>query len=385
MDAPAANRKDLALGLQRARRRRAKRLLVNLGIFVGLPTLLASFYYGVIASDGYESMAAFSVQSAEGGGSLGIESLIGVIPGGGGASKDTLALQTYIHSRDVLDVLRERHDYDAHYGAEDIDWVSRLPADASPEEALEHFQNHTSIDYDSMSGVLSIRVRAYEPKYAQALAQAILTLSEEKVNSLSARVRSDQIAFAEKEVALQEAKLGAANDAILSLQQEGEEFNPQATAEASMAIRTELESELARARAELAAARGYMSAGAPQVIALAERVASLSHQVKRQNQRLLGDGEEESIGAGIAKFESASMQKAFAQAAYRSALTSLEVARAEAARQHRYVAVVAAPSLPGEPLYPERARGIITALILSLALFGIGSLLLGAVREHAKL
>jgi capsule polysaccharide export protein KpsE/RkpR len=46
--------------------------------------------------------------------------------------------------------------------------------------------------------------------------------------------------------------------------------------------------------------------------------------------------------------------------------------------------VVAQPSAPDEASYPRRGYSILTVFFASLALFAIGSLLIGAVREHAQ-
>jgi len=46
--------------------------------------------------------------------------------------------------------------------------------------------------------------------------------------------------------------------------------------------------------------------------------------------------------------------------------------------------VVSAPSAPNEATHPRRGYAILTALFASLALFGVGSLLIAAVREHGR-
>lgn len=44
---------------------------------------------------------------------------------------------------------------------------------------------------------------------------------------------------------------------------------------------------------------------------------------------------------------------------------------------------VAEPSAPSDATHPQRVRGVFTVFFVSLALFGIGSLLIAAIREHA--
>lgn len=64
-----------------------------------------------------------------------------------------------------------------------------------------------------------------------------------------------------------------------------------------------------------------------------------------------------------------------------AAVSRLELARAG---QSRYLTVISGPSVPDQPRYPKRLWGIATVAVVSLALMGVFSLLLGAIREHAK-
>lgn len=49
-----------------------------------------------------------------------------------------------------------------------------------------------------------------------------------------------------------------------------------------------------------------------------------------------------------------------------------------------HMVVVSAPSTPSEPTYPQRLYGMVTVLLVSAALYAIGSLLIAAAREHAQ-
>ena len=97
------------------------------------------------------------------------------------------------------------------------------------------------------------------------------------------------------------------------------------------------------------------------------------------------DPKQKSLSTSIARFEPLVLEKEFAQKAYESALASLELARAEAAQQHRYLAIIVSPSKPDEATHPERLLNIFTIFMVTLTLFGIGSLLIAAIREHARI
>jgi capsular polysaccharide transport system permease protein len=352
--------------------------------FVGLPTLLAIVYFGFVATEMYESESKYTVQSADMGSSLVLDSLFGALPTSGASEHDSRAVQEYVLSRDVLRRLADEHGFIAHFQSKKIDWYQRIPADATFEDAFDSYLDLVDVRYDTQSAVSTLTVNATTAADARRFAQAILRYAEDMVNELSERARVDRMDFALREVKAGEDRLAMARAAILELQREGEDINPRESAAAILTIRTQLESDLAMARAELRQMESFMQPEAHQIQALRQRVASLEEQVRNENLRLI-DSKPQSLSASIARFEPLVIEKEFAEKAYESALTSLEIARTEAAQQHRYLATIVEPSAPDEPTHPQRILSILAVLAVSLMAFGIVSLLIAAVREHANL
>lgn len=380
--APAGSTKAHAQAL---RKQRGQRLALRMSLFVALPTLLAAVYFGAVASEQFESYAIFNVQSSELRPSFGMEGLLAGLASSSGAGHDALAVRDFVLSRDMLARLDKEQGFVAHYKNRRIDWLSRLRSDATFEESYEYFGHKVYVDYDQASGALTVRVRAFDAAQAAKLSAAVLSYSEEMVNKLSERERRDRTAYAEADVAKAEQRLRRAREEIVALQQKHGDINPLQTATAAMTIRTQLEGELAKARAELMQLKSFMRDDAPQVRSASEKVKSLSAQVSGESKRLVDPTKGSGLNASLVDFEAAMVEKEFAQKAYESAMATLEVSRADADRQHRYVAVIASPSKPDESTYPHRVRSVLAAFVVSFLLFGIGTLSLAAVREHARL
>lgn len=119
-----------AIRARAMRRTRARRLLLRVGILVGVPTLIGILYYGVLASKQYESVSTFTVQSADGGLGGGFETLLGALPASG-VGRDVLVVRDYIASRDMLAHLDSEYGWTEHFQNPEHDWLSRLAADAS--------------------------------------------------------------------------------------------------------------------------------------------------------------------------------------------------------------------------------------------------------------
>jgi capsular polysaccharide transport system permease protein len=370
--------------IRELRRQRGRRLALRLLLCVVLPTVLGAIYYGFVASRQYESSTLFMINSAEQQQSLAfMTSVLGSLSGAP-ATHDTLAARDYVLSRDMLKQLDAKHHVIAHYKNPSHDWYSRLSARASFEDAYEYYKKMVLVDYDSTTGSLTLRVRAFGAKMAHEVAATILSLAEKQVNDLTDRERNDQIDFAQGQVTTMEGRLAKARQALLVLQQRHGDINPQSTAQAAMGIRTALQGEIAKARAELAQARAYMNPTAPQVIAIKERIKALEGQAAQQNAKLVNPRSNSGVAETIGEFEAAAMEKEFAQKAYESARATLELARADSLRQHRYLVTISEPSMPDESTYPRKGLGVLTVGLVSFMVWGIGLLLVAAVREHAQ-
>ncbi|UJR86893.1 hypothetical protein [Sandaracinus amylolyticus] len=363
------------------RKLRQRRIATRMALGVGVPTLVASIYFGAIASRQYESVTSFTIQSAETPSVASpLQALIASVPGTAG--RDTMVVEQYIESRDMVDLLVRDHALREHYSDERIDWVSRLSPDATIDDVHAYYRDKVAVVLDDHAGTVTLRVRAFSPQQAEAFGQAILAASEEMVNRLSERARSDRMRLAQDQVATATARLTAARQALLEIQAQGAELNPQASATAVLEIRSQLEGELAIARAELATLTATLQRDAPQVVEQRRRVGALQHQIDEQTQRLAGD--REGLSATIARFEPIYVEKELSERLYEASLASLEVARLDSARQHRYVVRIAGPSLPEAPAHPVVWREVVTVLLVSFALLGIGTLVIASVREHAN-
>ncbi|MDJ0761654.1 MAG: Wzz/FepE/Etk N-terminal domain-containing protein [Myxococcota bacterium] len=365
------------------RKARARRLAVRFGAIVMIPTLMATLYYTAIASDIYQSEAIITVQSSESRPQLGVAAILGAVTGGATA-QDAMTVQEYILSREMLAQIDTSEGFSGHYSNPNADFWSRLASDATFEDKFEYYQKRVRANYDTQSGILKVTVQAYTAEKSKAINDAILQRSEEKVNTLSERAKRDQIAFAKKEVTVAEERLTSARYAILELQKQGAEFHPLKEAGTVLTIQGELESELVKARAELAQLLATMASDAPKAVALRQRIQALQMQLRRENKRLV-DPENEALNTSIARFETAMIEKEFAAKQYEAAMATLELAKLEADKKSRYLATIAAPSLPDEALYPKRALGVLTIFLVCFAIFGIGSLLIAAIKEHARL
>ena len=162
-------------------------------------------------------------------------------------------------------------------------------------------------------------------------------------------------------------------------------IDPAKTAEATGALATRLRDELVRANAELATLQDLYARRAPSVKVLKARIRSLEAQ-QRSLAHEMTDPDDVAFRHAVARprLVRASWRASAnsPRAAYQHALQSLDQARANADRQHVFIASFVPPSLPEEALYPRRWRSLGTIALMAFALWGIGGLTVQSIRDH---
>ncbi len=191
--------------IARRRRRSIRMLVLRLCMFVLLPTLVSGYYWFFIATPMYATTSEFVIQQADGqSGGMG-----GLLSGTGLAtSQDSITVQSYLQSREAMLRLNEDLGFKAHFSDPEIDWVRRLPANASNEDAYATFRKHVKVGYDPTEGIVRMEVSAADPALSAAFSKALIGYAEEQVDNLTQRLREDQMVGAREAFAEAEAKDG---------------------------------------------------------------------------------------------------------------------------------------------------------------------------------
>jgi len=360
---------------------RGPSIVRSLLLVVALPTLVAAIYFGAIASDIYISETRYAIRSSER--APAADFLTSVLnPSGVSASgEDALIVRDYILSRDMLDQLQARLDLKQHYSSEDVDWLSRLKANATEEDFLEYYRNRVEVLIDSASNITVLRVKAFDPELARSMAHEIVERSEVLINKWSERITEDTLRFSRNEVDAAEEGVRKTSTSLTRFRNEFRSIDPSQETSAVLGIITGLEAQLADARAQLIETSTYMRSDSPQAKQLRNKVAALERQINNERNRLAGQSGTE-LTRLIDGYEPLLLEQNLAEQRYASALTSLEVARTEAQRKQRYLIPFVTPELPDEPLEPERLWNIFTVFIGALLLYVIGALVWAAILDH---
>lgn len=199
-----ANQERQVLGSRALRMKRARRIMIVLGLFVCLPTLVAGGYFGLMATAQYESVAVFTVES---GGATDAATKKGTPE-----ERDLQIARSHMRSRAMLDALVKDHAWVSHYQGADVDWWSRLGASAGSEKTFDYFLGHIEVRPESKF-TFTLHVYAFSPERARELAEAIVTATERHLVKQSEVARTDVLESARVEVEASRERFVAAGKA----------------------------------------------------------------------------------------------------------------------------------------------------------------------------
>ncbi|SNT37311.1 capsular polysaccharide transport system permease protein [[Luteovulum] sphaeroides subsp. megalophilum] len=361
-----------------------------LASFLGLvlaPTLASGLYLFAIAEDQYTSTVGFSVRTEEMGSAL---DLLGGLSSfgltGGGSASDSDILYQFIQSQELVQRINERIDLRAIYSKPGFDPVFSFDPDGGIEDLVDYWKDMVRISYDSTTGLIELRVHAFTPEDAQAVAQGILDESNRMINDLSAIARADATRYAREELDNAVERLRVQRVAMTEFRSRTQIVDPSADIQAQMGLLNTLQQQLASASIDLNLLRQTTQPSDPRIAQNERRIGVIEELIQREREKFgLGGG----TGTGastystmIAEFERLTVDLDFAEKAYIAALTNHDAAIAEAQRMSRYLATYVRPTLAQQSLYPQ--RGLLTLMIggFALMLWAIGMLIYYSVRDR---
>lgn len=373
--------------IQRDIARRRKRSLIlmfaRLAFFVGLPTFIAGYYYAYVATPLYASYSEFVIQQNEnaGGGQMG-----GLFSGTSFAtSQDSIAVQSYLQSRDAMLRLDGDLGYKAHFQDGNVDVVQRLEADDTNEAAYRIYKKNVKISYDPTEGVIKMEVIATDPKASVAFSNALISYAEEQVDNLTQRLREDQMSGARASYQDAEVKMLDAQRRVVELQEARGVLSAEAESSLVMGqistFETELQTERLRLQEMLSNSRPNQTK-----VSVAERnIARLEALIVDLRAQLT---ESEDGNSSLARITGellvAQADLETRQILLQQSLQQVETARIEANKQVRYLALPVRPVAADEPTYPRVFENTLLAMLIFAGLYLMASLTASILREQVS-
>ncbi|MDP9632004.1 UNVERIFIED_ORG: capsular polysaccharide transport system permease protein [Ensifer adhaerens] len=347
-------------------------MMALIGITFVLPMVGSIGYYTFLASPGYVSQVRFIVRSStpllsrDRYSSNTVEPKEKIV-------QDTAILLNYLESPAIIQDMQKHVDLHRLFGGPNIDFLSRLPADATQDDMLKYWKKHAYTYVNPKSGIVEVEITAYSPQQAHDLVQLVLRLSEERVNKLSAGMWEDLRASTQIDVDQATREVAELRGKFRDTQNQTGVFDVDMSAHRIDAVLTTVESNIADLRGRRQALGETLASKAPQVADLERRIAAAEEQAKNLRAQIAGTtGQSESNLAGYSSlFDGLKLALSLAENRLTAAIKDLEKVKLVSSLQLTYVDNFIEPTLPDSNKYPNIGLSLFLSLLVCLAACGV--------------
>lgn len=369
--------------IARRRKRKLALLAARMFVFVGLPTLLAAWYFAAVATPLYSTKSEFVIQTAEPAAASGMGGLLTGTPAAN--MQDSIVVQGYLMSRDAMLRLEQDVGFRAAFQGDHMDPLQRLPDDANMDDAYGAYQKRIQISYDQTEGIIKMEVIAPDPQLSVQWSEKLISYAEEQVDHMSKRKRENTMEDAQRNYEEAEAAVLAAQRRVIELQEKFKVLS----SEVEVTLLTQqigaLETQLTQERLSLAQMEANETPNQARMEPVKRRIATLEEQIAILRAKLT---EGSSGGESLARIQGelliAQADVQTRQMLMAQALQAMENARVEANRQVRYLSVSVSPVPTDAPAYPRSFENTLVTLLILLGIYLMVSMTISILREQVS-
>jgi len=346
--------------------------------------MFLNFYFLVIKSELYESSSSVIVKDLSSPTSIGgIGGVLLGIGGGNSQLQDSKVVEEYILSHEMFDILDRKFKLVEHYKSDAIDFIERLPKDATKEKELKFYRKRVATMYDEISGILHISFRHTDANMAKEILEFMVGHVEKRINEIDKKQRQKQLKFIEIEYENSKKRLQEAIEKVKEYQDKYLMLDPSSKAAVSAEIIAKLESELVQKRIELLTKEAYLNEDSYEIQKLKSEIKEISKSVKKMKESLAGAGQDK-LNKLLFGYEQLKMLLELNTEIYKNTMIQLETLKLELLKEAKTLSVISRPNLPDGYSYPDKPKVFITILILSLFMYGIYFLISAIIRDHKE-
>jgi capsular polysaccharide transport system permease protein len=351
-------------------------------LFVIAPAISYATYMFTHAVDQYESDVGFGTRTEEGASTF---DFLGALGGTGtSGSKDMDILNQFVISQEIVENVDAKVDLRAMYSKAPGDPLHALRSNGTIEDLVAYWQRMVLINYDNATGLMSLRIFAFEPQDAKLIAEAVLEESTKIINDLSQTAQEDTTRYSKDVLAATEIKLAEARLAVLDFQIKNQIVDPSNVISNQLSVVSTLNQQLAGAQIELDMITGTVPDTDPRIAQLNRRIEVIRNRITEEQSKVGGASDTTSEGFAklMADFEQLKVDQDFAQQAYLSALAAHDQALTDAQKKTRYLATYLSPTLAESSTAPNRPLTALLIMLIGFLTWVIGVLIYYAIRDR---
>lgn len=365
-------------------------LKISFGLFVILPTFMSVLYLAFVASPLYEAESRFTVRSATESSAASrvfgeaLSTLAGGNRGGSQSAQDVFIALNYIRSRNIIADLGGVPMLVRAFDPATADYFSRLDVNGPSEKVWDYWKSRIRTEYNTTSGIATLRVQSSDPAAALWLSEEILRATEGMINRISEEARRDALLRAEAELQLHRDRLTAAMLAVNAFRDRMKIIDPVIEAKSVGTVVAELMLQKVSAETQLATSSRDLAEDAPSRRMLEGQIAELDKQIDELRGQIAGEQGGNVLSEQIRTYEALQIESVFASQLYTAAQAAYSEAKARSDRKSLYVIRVIEPEQPERASYPDIPSGAFLVFATAGVLWSIAALMVAAVRDHSN-
>jgi len=383
-DGPAIQARPTARPVRLRARHRG--LAISLLVLIVLPLVLTTFYMFVLARDQYASTTGFTIRQEETGSASDLMGGLAQAFGGGSGAGNADLLFEFVQSQDIVERIAADFDLAGHYGQTwPRDPVFSLWPTATIEDLVWFWGRMVRVTFDRSSGLMLVQVRARDPESAQSIARMIVAKSEAMINRLNETARRDTTRNAEADLEAALQRLRDAREALAEFRARTQIVDPQADMQGRLGVINNLQQQLAQALVDYDLLFETADATDPRVRQASRRIEVVRNRIREERRTFVEQDvtvDDTDYPRLIAQYESLLVDQTFAEATYQAALTALDAARSNAARQSLYLASFIQPTLAQRAQFPRRVVIVALAALFLTLFWSVLALIFYSLRDR---
>ncbi len=367
-------------------RGRHRGLMLSLALVIALPVLATMLYLLAFAQPQYASQVGFTIRQEETGTASELMGGLGSLLGSPVQGNADLLFE-YVQSQEIVERIDAIFDLRAHYGATwPRDPIFSIWPGSTIEDLHWFWNRMVRITYDKATGLILVQVRARDPQSAQDIAQRIVAESELMINRLNETARRDSTRNAEADLDAALTRLRGAREAMAEFRARTQIVDPLADIQGRMVVLTTLQQQLAEALVDYDLLSMQINdPNDPRLRQMQRRIEVVRNRIDEER-RIFAQADvtvdETDYPRLLAQYESLLVDQTFAEATYQAALTALDAARSNAARQSLYLANFIQPSLAQRARYPQNLLIIALTAGFALLIWSVLALIYYSLRDR---
>lgn len=350
------------------------------------PSIVAAVYYFAIASGQYVSETRLVVRT------IGISESFDTsekrdgrsVIGGDSLTQDSYIVANYLRSPQIVRNLEARIGLRAIFSRSDIDWLSRLPGDASFEALYRYWLKHIETYVDGPSGIIIFTVRAFSPQDSVAISSAALEASNEMIEKISEKAKNDLVGRGEHEVKASLHEYQQALDDLREYQNATGILDPISSAKMASTIITKLTEEKLRLSVDLKSLEAANADKTARGRQLRRSIQALDDEIQIRQNSIAGKitTGETRLSSSLSEFSRLETRRIVNQTLYEATVRNLDTARSTALKRTTFISIFSNAHVPDEATYPDRFSQWIVLTAGLFTLWMTATLVWMSIEDH---